>query len=238
MSRIPQPQPVLWRDALTRYLREQAQPPEKYGHQPRLYAWTRLCGAGQIYDDDIVFAAAFLHDLGVFLGHRPEAPSELTGWDHVGYALRQVPAVLTGIGFPVEKLPGVLHAIKTHQPKDEPTSMEAVILRDADILEQLGAIGVLRAAAKVGRDSRYLTFTPVAAFLRRNLDTLPGAIRLTTTRALAEPKIALLRAFLDGLDAEDQGKNRRENPHENKRRAARHQEHASGREQLAGQALV
>ncbi len=194
-----------WRDALTRYVRGHAQPPEKYGHQPRLYALACACGRGQAYDDDVVFAAAFLHDLGVFVGHRPESPSELTGWDHVGYAVKHVPAVLTEIGFPIEKLPGVLHAIKTHQPQDEPASVEAVILRDADILEQLGAIGILRAAAKVGRDSRYPTFTPVAAFLRRNLDALPGAVRLPAARALAEPKITLLRAFLDGLDSEDQG---------------------------------
>ncbi len=194
-----------WRAALTRYLREHAQPPEKYGHQPRLYALAQACGAAQPYDDDVVFAAAFLHDLGVFIGHRPEKLSELTGWDHVGYAVRHAPAILAACGFPEEKLPGVLHAIATHQPKDEPQSMEAVILRDADILEQLGAIGILRAAAKVGRDSRYPTFSPVVHFLRRSLDTLPGAIRLPATRALAERKIALLQLFLQSVDGEDQG---------------------------------
>ena len=47
-----------------------------------------------------------------------------------------------------------------------------MILRDADILEQLGAIGILRAAAKIGRDTRYPTFTDAAATLRKE----PGGV--------------------------------------------------------------
>ena len=194
-----------YRPRLEAFLRDAAQPPDKYGHQPRLYALTRLCGAGQRYDDEIVYAAAFLHDLGVFVGRRPENPELLAQWDHVRHAVDHAPAILRECGFLEERVPAVLRAIETHQPVDEPASIEAVILRDADILEQLGAIGILRAAAKTGRDTRYPTFTPVVRFLERNLATLPGAIRLDATRALAGPKIALLRAFLDAVAAEDQG---------------------------------
>jgi uncharacterized protein len=39
------------------------------------------------YDDDILFAAAWMHDLGVFLEHRPRVPVELAGWDHVPYTV-------------------------------------------------------------------------------------------------------------------------------------------------------
>ena len=199
-------QPALhYRVLLESFLREAARPVDKYGHQPRLYALTRLCGEGQHYDDEVVFAAAFLHDLGVFVGRRPGDPALLPGWDHVRYAVEQAPDILRNCGFPEEKIPAVLRAIETHQPQDEPESIEALILRDADILEQLGAIGILRAAAKTGRDTRYPTFTPVIAFLRKGLETLPGAIRLPATEALAAPKIALLRAFLEAVSTEDQG---------------------------------
>jgi uncharacterized protein len=54
------------------YIREQAKPVDKFSHQERLYALTREIGAGQTYDDDVVFAAVWMHDLGVFIGHRPE----------------------------------------------------------------------------------------------------------------------------------------------------------------------
>ncbi len=194
-----------YRELLDVFLREHARPADKYGHQPRLYALARRVGQGVVYDDEVVFAGAFLHDLGVFLGHRPEEPERLTGWDHVKYAVEKAPDILRHSGFPEAKIPAVLRAIETHQPRDTPDSLEAAILRDADILEQLGAIGVLRAVAKVGRDTRYPTFTPAVAFLRRNLEELPGAIRLPATRALAAPKIAALQAFLAAVEAESQG---------------------------------
>ncbi len=144
------------------------------GHQPRLYALTRSIGEGLQYDDDVVFAAAWLHDLGVFVGHRPEDPIELAKWDHVRYTCEETPKILEDAQFPAEKVPAVLAAIREHQPHDNPTSIEATILRDADILEQLGAIGTLRAVAKVGRDTRYATFTDVVKTLRKSLDTLPA----------------------------------------------------------------
>ncbi len=186
-------------------LREHAQPIEKFGHQPRLYALTRIAGVGSEYDDDIVCAAAYLHDLGVFAGHRPEDPAQLSVWDHVTYAVGHSPRLLQAIGFPEAKIPAVIEAIKTHQPKDTPLTIEGVILRDADILEQLGAIGVLRTVCKVGRDTRFPTFTPAVEALERALETFPAKISLPTTRAAAEPRIALLRAFLDGVRREAGG---------------------------------
>ncbi len=191
-----------YRQLLENHLHRQALPVDKFGHQPRLYALTQEVGRGMRYNDEVVFAAAYLHDLGVFVGHRPEQPEALAGWDHVAYAVEQAPAILKEVGFPQELIPPVLRAIETHQPRDTPASMEAAILRDADILEQLGAVGILRAVAKVGRDTRFATFTPAIAFLERNLQNLPKAIQFSTTKALAEPRIALLRVFLDGVRTE------------------------------------
>lgn len=193
-----------FREKLADFLQDKARPKDKFGHQPRLYALTKLAGQGQSYDDDIVYAAAYLHDLGVFIGQRPEDPEALAHWDHVAYAVEQTPSILQAVMFPPEKIDAVLAAIRTHQPRDTPETMEAVILRDADILEQLGAIGILRAVAKTGRDTRYATFTPVIAFLERSLAELPAAIRLPATRALAEPKIAMLQAFLKAVQTEAQ----------------------------------
>jgi uncharacterized protein len=191
-----------WRSALQAYLREQARPVEKFGHQPRLYALTLKIGAGLNYDDDVVYAAAWLHDLGVFVGHRPEDPEALSRWDHVVYTVERTPALLAGMGFPAEKIPAVIECIRNHQPHDVPETIESAILRDADILEQLGAIGILRTVCKVGRDTRFQTFTQAVASLEKALDTLPPMIRLPHTRTLAEPRIATLRTFLASTRAE------------------------------------
>lgn len=190
-------------EVITRLMEEEALPVDKYGHQPRLEALTRLVGKSLAYDHEIVFAAVWLHDLGVFYGNRPQNPEELSRWDHVAYACSRAPQILRDAGFPEEKIPAVLDVMRQHQPKDEPTSMEATIVRDADILEQLGAIGILRTVSKVGRDTRFPRFTDAVAVLRRNLNELPPKLRLESARRLAEPRIALLGLFVDAVETEN-----------------------------------
>lgn len=189
-------------DRLRDVIWEQARPVDKFGHQPRLQTLIESVGAGLDYDHDVVLAAAWLHDLGVFVGNRPENPQDLARWDHVAYACAHAPQILREAGFPETKIPAVLQVIREHQPKDEPTTTEAIILRDADILEQLGAVGILRTVSKVGRDTRFPRFSDAVAVLRRNLEHLPGLIRLHTTRRLAEPRIIVLEAFLTAVEDE------------------------------------
>jgi uncharacterized protein len=191
-----------WRERVKAYIRSEAQPQDKYGHQPRVYALATEIGKGMEYDDDVVFAAAWMHDLGVFLGHRPQDPAELAGWDHVSYTIARTRELLPTWGFPSEKLDAVAEAIRTHQPKDDPVEVEAVLLRDADILEQLGAVGALRAVVKIGRDTRFATFSQVIPILQNAIEGLPGKLRLTRTMGLAAPRVQLLRSFIVAIENE------------------------------------
>jgi uncharacterized protein len=197
--------PTDFRTALMDFIRREAKPVEKCGHQPRLYALTRQIAWDLNYDDDVVFAAAWLHDLGVFVGHRPEDPAELAKWDHVRYTCERAPQILADAGFPAEKVQAVITVVREHQPHDQPTSIESTVLRDADILEQLGGIGILRTVCKVGRDTRYSTFTDAIETLRKNLQVLPGKIHLENAKRLAEPRIAALKSFLEAIDSESAG---------------------------------
>lgn len=191
-----------WRESLVLIVKQEAQPVEKFGHQPRLYELTQQISESLSYDDDIVFAAAYLHDLGVFTGHRPDDPAELARWNHVVYTVAKAPAILTNCGFPPEKIPAVLECIEQHQPQDEPLTLESTILRDADILEQLGAVGILRTVCKVGRDTRFHTFTDAVRSLSRALDTLPTLIRLPNAKKLAEARILIHRQWLEAVQDE------------------------------------
>ncbi len=194
-----------YRRDIAEYIRAQAQPPDKFSHQPRLYRLARILGEGMQFDDDVLYAAAWLHDLGVFVGHRPEDPLQLASWDHIAYALREVPAILERFGFPLGKIPAVTEAIRTHLPSGKPTSVEGVLLRDADILEQLGAVGILRVVSKVGRDTRYPLHSDAVRVLQHNLGDLPGHLRLPKARELAQARIAALRAFSEAVEAEVDG---------------------------------
>ena len=191
-----------WRQSVMAYIRAEAQPKDKFGHQPRLYALASQIGKGMEYDDDVLFAAAWMHDLGVYIGHRPSNQAELERWNHVPYTIARTRELLAACGFPLEKLDSVCEAIRTHQPFDEPHTVEATILRDADILEQLGAIGALRALAKVGRDTRYPTFSSVLPVLQRAARELPGKIRLDTAKKLAEPRVEVLNILMSAITSE------------------------------------
>src|SRR5215469_6131970 len=187
------------------YIRHHALPPDKFSHQPRRYHLANRLAEGSRYDDDVLHAAAWMHDLGVFVGHRPESLVKLAKWDHVAYASKEVPKLLKRFGFPQEKTPAVVETIRTHLPSAKPTSFEGTLLRDADILEQLGAVTVLRTVSKVGRDTRFTTFADALAVLARNAKELPGQLKLKSARGLAKPRLKILREFLQAAQFEADG---------------------------------
>jgi uncharacterized protein len=194
-----------YREAMVEYIRVQAQPPDKFSHQLRLYQLAKRLAESQPYDDDVLCAAVWMHDLGVFIGHRPEAPTALAAWDHVAYAIAQVPPILRQFGFPEGKIAATIEAIRTHLPSGKPTTFEGTLLRDADLLEQLGAIAVLRTVSKVGRDTRFVRYADAVRVLRKNAEELPAQLELASARRLAGPRVETLKAFLAAAEAEADG---------------------------------
>lgn len=190
-----------WRDALVQRIRMEALPPEKFSHQARLYALTQEIAASfaEPVDDDVLFGAAWAHDLGVFLGHRPSEPEALKRWNSTAYTVAHAGEVLRACRFPEEKIAAVIECIRTHEAHGEPTTVEGTILRDADLLEQLGAVAVMRTTAKIAQDTRFITFADASRSLEKALATVPSQIRLEKTKELAEPRVATLRSFLDSL---------------------------------------
>jgi uncharacterized protein len=194
-----------YREAVVDYIRVQAKPPDKFSHQARLYRLAVQLAEGKPYDDDVLYAAAWMHDLGVFVGHRPEDPAALAAWDHVAYATRQVPQILRQFGFPEAKIAAAIEVIRTHLPSAKPTSFEGTLLRDADILEQLGAVAVLRTVSKVGRDTRFVRYADALRVLRRNMEQLPAQLELASAHRFAAPRVEALKAFLAAVEAEADG---------------------------------
>jgi uncharacterized protein len=196
-----------WRTTLIARIRREALPPEKFSHQARLYLLARAIAddATEPIDDDILFGAAWVHDLGVFIGHRPEDKEQLKTWNSTAYTMQKAPVFLRECGFPEDKIPAVVECIRTHESHGDPTTLEGTIFRDADLLELLGAVGIMRTTAKIAQDTRFITFADAAVSLRRALEIVPGHIRLPKAKAMAQPRIAILQAFLEALDAESQG---------------------------------
>jgi HD superfamily phosphodiesterase len=89
-------------------------------------------------DPEILVAAVYLHDLG-----RHYIPDTA----HGALSAEKAGPVLERIHFPTEKREPALHAIRVHDvsaTSDQRTSIESKILYDADKIDTLGVIGVLR----------------------------------------------------------------------------------------------
>ena len=172
-----------------------------YSHSLRDYALAReLAAADHVaLDDDVLFAAAFLHDMAAF------APWEKPDADHADEAARIVDGVLAGTGFPMAKIDAVRGAIRTHMYDREPVGREALYLHDADALDWLGAIGVARIVALADKDGGKPTVPEVIPMLRDNLAQVPPRVLSPAGRARVGQRQAELERFLRELGEESDG---------------------------------
>lgn len=167
-------------------------------HCERDYALARELAARDhvALDDDVLYAAAFLHDMAAF------APWEKPEEDHADVAAGLVGDFLKSVGFPMEKIDGVRGAIRTHMYDREPESPEALYLHDADALDWLGAIGIARILALVDENGGSPTGPEVVPMLDENLAKVPARVLSPAGRALVPERQRSLEAFLRELRAE------------------------------------
>ena len=145
-----------------------------YSHNVRDYELAKTLAAADhvTLDDDILFAAAYLHDMAAF------APwdREKEGIDHSDEGARVVDTVLKGSGFPETKLAAVKDAIRTHMYYRTPGAPEAVYLHDADALDWLGAIGVARVFGLVDMNGGDPDGPKMVKMLEENLAKVPPGV--------------------------------------------------------------
>ena len=147
-------------------------------------------------DDDVLYAAAFLHDIAAF---PPWADPKV---DHADAAARIVDTVLRDTDFPAAKLDAVRGAIRTHMYDREPVGPEALYLHDADSLDWLGAIGVARLFATVDAGGGMPDGPTIAHGLEDLLAKVPARILTPAGRERLEARRAELARFLAELKRE------------------------------------
>lgn len=148
-------------------------------------------------DTDVLFAAAFLHDMAAFApfdsGHK--------GMEHGEVAALASEAVLREAGFPMAKLTRVQAAERGHMYYSDPgTQPEAIVLHDADSLDFLGAVGAARMIALTGE--RGPSFDRAVKQLRVFVSAIPPRLITPSAKLLGEKRAAELQTFLDSLTAE------------------------------------
>jgi HD superfamily phosphodiesterase len=169
-----------------------------YSHCLRDYALARELAAADhaAIDDDVLFAASFLHDMAAF------APWEDVKVDHSDVGARVVDTVLKGTGFPMEKIEAVRGAIRTHMYYRDPVGAEALYLHDADALDWLGAIGVARIMALVDPHGGNPDAPKAVSMLTDNLNKVPSRVVSPAGRARVTERKAELEKFLADLRRE------------------------------------
>ncbi|MGA7247165.1 MAG: HD domain-containing protein [Candidatus Cybelea sp.] len=152
-------------------------------------------GDGLHVDTDVLFAAAFLHDMSAFM------PCEDAKLEHGECAARQSGAILKAAGFPMEKLPAVQAAERGHMYYSSPgTQPEAIVLHDADSLDFLGDIGAARMLSLTGENAE--SFAHAVKALRSFVHDIPPRLITKTAQKMGAQRAAELERFLDALQAE------------------------------------
>ncbi len=189
-----------WRAAVRQHAREHFRNPAwGYSHSERDYALARELAATDhvALDDDVLFAAAFLHDIAAFPPWGGDEPP-----DHSDLGADAVPALLTAAGFPVAKLGAVQAAIRTHMYYRKPAGPEAVYLHDADALDWLGAIGIARILGLVDPNGGDPDGPKAIGMIEANLHDVPPTVVSRAARALVGPRLREAEQYLQALRRE------------------------------------
>lgn len=187
-------------------------------HVLRVHAWAMRLAPEAGADVELAGATALVHDL-VFVPK--DDPDRAQGGERSAAA---APAVLAAAGYAPGDIAQIAEAVRTSSWSRglAPTNALGVVLQDADRLDALGAIGVLRTAAcgqfmsKAERPGRF--YDPQDPFAtsgrilddrRQVMDHLPAKLlkllsgmHLPSARTEAERRHAFLLQFLDELAVE------------------------------------
>lgn len=165
-----------------------------YAHVCRVQRLADRIGVGEVYDAEVLQWAIYLHDWGAFPRYARQG---------VAHPLRsrQVAEVdiLPDSPFTLAQRTTLLEAIEKHDYRDTRPleTREALILREADWLDMLGTIGVIREFAW-GPNNLQICRDRVVA----HREAVAGRFTLPVARVLAAERIERMNALLAQL-AED-----------------------------------
>jgi HD superfamily phosphodiesterase len=188
-----------WRSAVRHFAEANLkQPAWGLSHSVRDYELAKdLAAADHVtLDDDVIYAAAYLHDVAAFV------PFRKAGVDHQDAAADIVESMLTGTGFPMTKIEAVRGAIRTHMFEREPSGPEAIYLHDADALDWLGAIGVARIFGLVDPNGGNPDGPAAVKRLENYLEKVPSRVISKAGKARIAERVNELEQFLHELRAE------------------------------------
>jgi uncharacterized protein len=166
-------------------------------HARQLIELTKQIGAGIPYDSHVFELAAYMHDWGAFPNYIQK------GVEHAIRSCQVVEAeILPHLDLTTEQKAVLLETIELHDYRDmrTPKSNEALLLREADMLEFLGAIGLAREFARGPKNVE----TCYKRVLSRR-DDIQGRFTIPRAQEIARVRFERMNAFLKDLEEESLG---------------------------------
>ena len=157
-------------------------------HSKRLLHLVSILGEGMDYNEEAVWLAAYLHDWGGY------TPWMTQGVEHEVRSVEVAREFLEKNRYPEELSELVLECIGCHHGGPADRSIESILLTDADALDLLGVVGVMRICCMVPRN-----LGGAYAAVKKWRERETAAICLEKTRQIAAKRIEetdeMLRAF-------------------------------------------
>jgi uncharacterized protein len=152
-------------------------------------------------EEDVLLAAAYLHDIGRLNDMMPLARAVPPASEpHATRSVAFAREILRGIGaFPAGKVPAVEHAIIAHSYSlgERPGTVEGMILSDADKLDALGAQGIIRTVAYSVEQKRSLKDT--LDHFNEKILKLKDLLYTAPAKRIAAAKHDIVARFVDDL---------------------------------------
>lgn len=196
-------------------------PVHGFDHVLRVYRMAERLALVEGADVEIVHAAALLHDAE----GSATAGGEIGRSNHHHASSEFARQVLEAENWPPERIAAVQHCIRAHRFRDNsepPQSLEAKILFDADKLDVIGAIGIVRTVAFDIVVGQPVYSEPSQLFLSTGekesgephssyheylfkLSRIKDRLFTTAARAIAEERHQFMAEFFTRLAAEERG---------------------------------
>jgi len=141
------------------------------------------------YDDDVLYASTYLHDVILIEPHQLQSAEKAE-------------SILHEVGFKPGKIKKVKEAILNHIPEGNPTTIEGIILHDADILDSLGMIGITRLAIGAFFWKGAKTMDEVLKLVREYKTRAEKHLILDRAKEISRERIEFMEKALDELDKE------------------------------------
>nr|HID58005.1 HD domain-containing protein [Desulfobacterales bacterium] len=164
-------------------------------HVERVTTWCQKLGQDEGANLDVLTAGALLHDLGVTINRK----------EHYLAGRKRAAEILKQVEFPKEKVEDVLHVLESHSRYGgpDPGTMEAKLGQDADALEYIGAIGIIRAVIRGLNDGSFDGKAKnFPKLLRSILAKVEGTFHTKEAERIGLNRIDYMRRFLERIEME------------------------------------